>query len=269
MAYNSIMIAAAIGAIAHRFAMDTKAPDKGLDEAMSHAIWATANAAANTIGNEVGFQSLRNFMDAIEDEKKGGGAASYFATSLLPFSSLLTQTASFVDPHMRVAKGMVAALDNRIPALRETLLPKRDPLYGEPLENPGYHNIIRNVPVNTDRVKLELERVNLHPTAPKDVIGGVKLTPEQYDRYQATAGPLVQRTLTAMVNAPGWQNIPLSDRADSLRAAISAMRGKAAAAMQIAEPKLVQQGLQQRLDYITGKTNTPRPKRPPEVAGGG
>jgi hypothetical protein len=259
-------IGAAIGSIAHRFAMDKADPAKGTDEAFSHAIWATANAAANTIGNEVGFQSLRNFMDAIEDEKKGGSFASYQATSMLPFSSLLTQTASFMDPHMRVAKGMVNALSYRIPELREVLLAKRDPLYGEPLDNPGYHGILRSLPINTDPVKLELERVNLHPTAPRDVIGGVKLTPEQYDRYQATAGPLVQRALTSLVNHPGWQQIPPADRADTLKATISAMRQQAATAMQISEPKLIQQGLQQRLDYISGKTNTPRPKRAPELA---
>jgi hypothetical protein len=259
-------IGAAIGSIAHRFAMDKNDPAKGVDEAFSHAVWATANAAANTLGNEVGFQSLRNFMDAIEDEKKGGSFASYQATSMLPFSSLLTQTASFVDPHMRVAKSMVNGLLYRIPELREGLLMKRDPLYGEPLNNPGYHDVMRSLPVNTDPVKIELERVNLHPTAPRDVIGGVKLTPEQYDRYQATAGPLVQRALTSLVNHPGWQNIQLADRADTLRAAISAMRQKAAVAMQIAEPKLIQQGLQQQLDYASGKTSTPRPKRAPELA---
>ena len=198
-------IGAAIGSIGHRFAMDKADPAKGTDEAFSHAVWATANAAANTIGNEVGFQSLRNFMDAIEDEKKGGSFAAYQTTSMLPFSSLLTQTASFIDPHMRVAKSMVAALDNRIPGLRETLLPKRDPLYGEPLDNPGFHGILRSLPINTDPVKAELERVNLHPTAPRDVIGGVKLTPDQYDRYEATAGPLVNRALTSLVNHPGWQ----------------------------------------------------------------
>lgn len=259
-------IGAAIASVAHRFAMDKNAPDKGADEAFSHAVWATVNAAANTIGNEVGFQSLRNFMDAIQDEKKGGSFASYQATSMLPFSSLLTQTASFVDPHMRVAKSMVNGLLYRIPELREGLLAKRDPLYGEPLENPGYHGILRSEPINTDPVKMELERVNLHPTAPRDAIGGVKLTPEQYDRYQATAGPLVHRALTSLVNHPGWQNVPLADRADTLRAAISAMRQQAATAMQIAEPNLIRQGLQQRLDYASGKTNTPRPKRAPELA---
>ncbi len=259
-------IGAAIGSIAHHFFMDKNAPDKGTDEAFSHAVWATANAAANTVGNEVGFQSLKNFMDAIEDEKKGGSFASYQTTSMLPFSSLLTQTASFIDPHMRVAKGLVDGLRNRIPELREGLLAKRDPLYGEPLENPGHHAVIRSLPVDTDPVKMELERVNLHPTAPRDVIGGVKLTPEQYDRYQATAGPLVQRALTSLVSHPGWQSVPLADRADTMRATISAMRQKAAIAMQVAEPKLIQQGLQQRLDYATGKVNTPRPKRPPELA---
>lgn len=258
-------LGAAIASVGHRFALDKNAPDKGFDEAFSHAVWATVNAAANTIGNEVGFQSLRNFMDAIQDEKKGGSFASYQATSMLPFSSLLSQTASFMDPHTRVAKSMVNGLLNRLPVLRETLAPKRDPLYGEPVENPGHHGILRSEPINTDPVKLELERVNLHPSAPRDVIGGVKLTPEQYDRYQATAGPLVQRALESLVNHPGWQSIPAPARADTLRATISAMRQQAATAMQIAEPKLVQQGLQQRLDYISGKTNTPRPKRPPEL----
>ncbi len=258
-------IGAAIASIAHHFAMDAKAPDKGVDEAFSHAVWATANAAANTIGNEVGFQSLKNFMDAIEDEKKGGSFASYQTTSMLPFSSLLTQTASFVDPHMRVAKSLVNGLRYRIPELREGLLAKRDPLYGEPLDNPGYHGILRSLPIDTDPVKMELERVNLHPTAPRDVIGGVKLTPEQYDRYQATAGPLVQRALTSLVNHPGWQSVPLSDRAETMRATISAMRQQAAVAVQIAEPKLIQQGLQQKLDYASGKVNTPRPKRAPEL----
>jgi G:T/U-mismatch repair DNA glycosylase len=98
------------------------------------------------------------------------------------------------------------------------------------------------------------------------VIGGVKLTPEQYDRYEATAGPLVQRAMTSLVTHPGWQNISLADRVDTLRATISAMRQQAATAMQISDPKLVQQGLQQQRDYISGKTNTPRPKRAPELA---
>jgi hypothetical protein len=44
------------------------------------------------------------------------------------------------------------------------------------------------------------------------------------------------------------------------------MRQQAATAMQIEDRKLIQQGLQQRLDYISGRTNTARPKRAPEVA---
>ena len=239
-------IGANVGSLIHH-------SDQTDDDNWTKLTFMAANGAANTIADEVGFQSLRNIMDALSDERKGRRWAAWQAGSLMPYSSLVSQTASIMDPQMRVAQTFLDGLKYRTPGLRESLLPKRDPLYGQPMTNPGYENIIRKIPVDTDPVKGELERLDLHPAAPRNQIGGVKLSPEQYDRYEATAGPLVRQALSALVSNPAWQNIPAGVRKQTMQATISAMRQRAAAAMQMDQPELVQQGLQRRLARINGQ----------------
>lgn len=223
------------------------------DEALTKLMWAAATAAANQIGDEVGFQTLRNIIDSLEDPHHATRFMAWQAGSLLPYSSFLSQGASIVDPEMRVANDLAAGLKYRIPFLRETELPKRDPLYGEPVPNPGYHTILRESPVNTDPIKAELDRLHYFPTAPQKTIGGVKLTPEQYDRYEATAGPFVKQALQATIASPGYQRASVSQQTALLKGVIAFGRAKGRAAMQMDDHSIIQQGLAARRAQISGQ----------------
>lgn len=224
--------------------------DKEDAENWTKLTWLAANAAANVMADAPGFQSVRNIFEALTEYQQGARFASWEAGSLLPFSSLVTQTASFVDPQMRAARTFLDGLLYRMPGMREDLAPKRDPLYGEPVANPGYMNIIRKAPVEQDFAKSELTRIGYYPHAPQHEIGGVKLTPEQYDKYQATAGPLVKQALDRLVRSPRWSEQPPQWQIQAAKSTISYARKIAAQAMQIDDPSLILAGRARRLGQI-------------------
>ena len=242
---NLAKLGANIGAIIHDY-------DGKDEDAITKAMWATWMAAVNQIGDEVGFQTLRNAIDAIEDPKKASRFMAWQVGSGIPFSSFLSQNASIIDPDMRVANNLVDGLKYRIPGVRETLLPKRDPIYGEPVHNPGYMSIMRESPVNQDRAKAELDRLGYYPTAPQRTIGHVKLTDEQYDRYEATAGPLVKQMLSAEVSSQRGQSLPDAAKPERVKGIIEFARARARMALQMDAPHLIRQGIDNRTRQITG-----------------
>lgn len=233
------------------------------DDAMTKATWHAAYSAAHMVVDEVGFQSLQNIFQAMHDEKKGAAWAANTAASFLPYSSFLGQNASFMDPHMREAKTFIDGIKNKIPVQRETLLPKRDWL-GQPVPNPQYGNIIRQKQAIGDPVSLEMERLQIHPSLPQDRIGGVKLTRPLYDEYQSLAGAYTKTALEALVNTPSWMELPTAYRIGAIHAQIRSSRQIAESIMQVKHPELIGQGIQQRVDFITGKSLTARPKKAPE-----
>lgn len=252
---NVAHMGASIGQIIHNY--------NGQDDtALTSALWASSVAAANQVGNEVGFQSLRNLIDSLENEKRADRFAAWQAGSLMPMSSFVTQDASLIDPYQRKANTILDGLKYRVPFLRETLLPKRDPMFGEPLPNPSYHTVTPISPVATDPIKLEAARLNIFPTAPEDRIGGVKLTPQLQDHYEAIAGPLTKAALQSLIDMPDWYSLPAYQRHEMFQRTIKATRKAAEGQMQITYPQLLEAGVQQKLDQINGPPGA-RPKRPP------
>jgi hypothetical protein len=232
------------------------------DDAMTKATMHAALAAGKLVIDEAGFQSLQNIFEAYSDpDKRGAQFVASEVSSMIPFSSMLGQTASggipftggfLGDPDMRQAKTFVDGLKYRIPGLRETLLPKRD-WSGLPVPNPQFGNILRQTEVKTDPVDMEMAALGIRPAPPQDRIKGVKLPPKLYDTYQATAGPFTRTALSAMVNQPGWHDIPISVRQEVFKHTIEATRQAAAAAMQMRYPQLIQQGVEDRIAKISGK----------------
>ncbi len=149
----------------------------------------------------------------------------------LPLASL-SQAASFIDPHMREAKGLIDGIMMRTPGLRQLLPVKRDPLYGDPRPNPGYLTLLRHVPA-ADPIKIDMENVGYFPTKPANHIGGVLLTREQYDKYQATAGPAVHKALNALVSRPGFDQLPAGVQRKQFEDTVKRMRELAARTIQM------------------------------------
>lgn len=225
----------------------------GADKAIAKAVAGLGIAFANSIANDVGFQSMRNIIDVLDGQQKPERFLSYQA-STFAIPSLVRQAASFSDPYMREAGSLIDGLKYAIPFAREGLLPKRDPLYGAPVANPGYQTVGRGVPLDSDFAKSELDRIGYYPTAPSHKIGGATLTPEQYDKFEATAGPLVKAALDGMVRSPQWQahqNNP-AWQTTVAKQIIKEARAKAAGAMQADDHSIIEAGRQRRLGQING-----------------
>jgi hypothetical protein len=234
---------------------------------LTKAVSMTVHTTGRLLEDEVGMQGLAGLMGAIDDpDRKGAQYVSNFAGSWLPWSSALRQTASAMDPYMRETKSVVDGLRYYVPGLRQGLEPKRDWLgapfansgYGGDLTVPGASALIQHRSATPDPIAMEMANLDLKPAAPQNRIKGVKLTPQLYDTYQATAGPFLRQILQSYINVPGWQDMPISVRQELFRNAIKVSRSSAAAAMQMQYPQIMQQALQDRVDQINGIKPTKR-----------
>lgn len=255
-----------MGLVANLVDIGPKVKEGEYSEAAGRVIKATGRL----LEDEVGMQGLVNVIEAMDDpDRKMGRFLSGQAASNLPFSSFLRQTASaglfatgyLGDPYMREAKTFVDQLRYAVPFARQGLLPKRDWL-GQPMDNPGYATILRTRAVNPSPVDREITQLQIKPGPPQDRIGGVKLTPNLYDEYQATAGSLTRTLLESMVSEPAWGTLPPIVRETAIHHAIEGSRRAAEAAMQARHPELIQAGVQQRQDHIMG-VGPARPKYAP------
>jgi hypothetical protein len=218
---------------------------------MEKATWYLAQSAGRIVTDEVGMLSLQMLFEAMKDDKKATTFISSMASSFLPASSFLGQTASFMDPEMRQAKTIVDGFKYRIPGERETLLPKRD-WSGVPVPNPQYGNILRQTQAQADPIDLEMARLGIHPAPPQDRIGGVKLIPGLYDKYHASTAPLTRMMLGNLVDTEGWSDLPPGVREDVIRKTIAAARKSSASAMQMAYPQIIQQGVDNKVGKLIG-----------------
>jgi hypothetical protein len=230
------------------------------DEAMAKAGGKFLLSTVDALGDEVGMLSLRQFLDAHSGQKKLSEYAATTLGSFMPYSTLLNQLSSYNDPYMRQVRGFTDEMKYKWPWTRQSLPPKRDALFGEPLPNPAYQAFIRTSPANPDPIKAELDRIGYHPAAPHPEIGKVKLTPDQYDRYEATAGPYVRKELTEAMQSPLWamhNNQPEWQEAVA-KARIAVARARARGVMQAdsmardGPNNLVAAGRQRRRIQING-----------------
>jgi hypothetical protein len=198
-----------MGLVANLVEVGPKVKEGEYAEAAGQIIKATSHI----VMDEVGMQGLANLIEAMEDPDRKGARFVAGQGGLEPAVFVAAAADRLVtDPNMREAKTFVDGIRNAVPFARQDLLPKRDWL-GMPLANPGYGGgptggILRTRAVNADPIDLEIQQLHHKPTPPQDRIGGVKLSPEMYDRYQAMAGPLTRMALESMVNNPDWHNLP-------------------------------------------------------------
>jgi hypothetical protein len=259
---NVAMIGANLGQTVRNYQAAKK---RGDDDALTAAMWSGALGTANILGNETGLQTLHNMMKAMEDPAEGSKFLIWEAGSVLPFSSMASQTASAMDPYMRQTKTLLDGLKYRIPWLRETLPAKLDNAFGEPVPNPGYHSIFRNTFVNSDPTKAEMDRAHYYPAAPEKTIKGVRLSSDQYDEFQERAGIAARGYTDVLTHQPTWQSKSLADRHQAFQKAFEAARRGAEGMMLMQHHDLLNEAYQQRLDYINGTSPTLRPKTPPPV----
>lgn len=223
-------------------------------EEYGHAAEAITHMAGHMITSETGLESIAEAVNAMmHPERDGKKWIVNFSGSLVPYSSLGSQVASIQDPYQRQINTVFDAIKSKIPGQRETLLPKRD-WSGVPVANPREDagSVFRSVPISHDPVDLALQALKMTPAAPEKTIGGVQLTPEQYDKYWATAGMYTRPALRALVDGPSWGQTPAFIKEQLFLNTIERTRAQARMSMQFAYPELMQQGIQQKVDRIQG-----------------
>lgn len=155
---------------------------------------------------------LKGITDAIaayyDPDRYGAYWLGTMASSVVP--TLSAHIAQVNDPYARKAYDIVDRLKTRIPGQREEVLPKRD-IFGEILEagqfwGPAIASPIYLKKEKDDPVVNELLALEIYPGKPERKIGGVELTPEQYDRYVELSGKMARDELDVLVASPNYQN---------------------------------------------------------------
>jgi hypothetical protein len=220
------------------------------------------HAGGRLLMDEAGMTGLDNIFQAIDDpDRKGGRYIANLAGSALPFSSLLRQTASAMDPEMRQTKTIIDGLMYNIPGLREQLQSRIDyagrPIanagYGFDLPIPGLSAVMQHREVSNDPVDLEMQRLDIKPAPPNNRVGGVQLPPELYNRYAIMAGTMAHTALNALVNEPGWFDQPVGAREHVFRQTIERAHKAAAEMMKAARPDIIETGMQNKERRIDGQ----------------
>jgi hypothetical protein len=213
---------------------------------------------------DAGFQGLFDLVESMDDPQKTRMSnLGTVAASALPYSSMLSQTASMFDPQMRETQTFIDGIKRSIPGERQSLLVVRD-WSGEPRPNAAYGSILRHQSIGNDSVDEEMQHLDLKPSRVEDNIKGVKLTPEQYDDYQTSAGTITRLALHSLVDQAGWQAMPDFAKSQIIVKSIEASRKQAEAYTQLKYPSLIQEGIDNRTMALTGQKPKPNAYVRPE-----
>ena len=178
----------------------------------------------------------------------------------MPYTSLLGQTNRYIDPFQRDVHsqglsnvfGVADYVKSRIPFASETLQPKVDVL-GNPIPSDrwaaagSYDEYLENPVVQ------KMQSLGLGLTMPKRDIGGVNLTPEQYNEFAVTSGTLIQQRLWnadgyGVFQEPGFEELSHSAKVKEVHDAIKDVRKNAVQDMIMRYPEIGQKAADKKLE---------------------
>lgn len=204
-----------------------------------------ANAQASGNFTEAGLQTIKGLkdmtflkgmssaLDAIGDPKRYGESfIENSAGSVVP--SVVAAAARQMDKNKREVSGSKEAFMNRIPGLKDNLLPKRDALGNETFyEGNQFVSPFRPTSAKDNPVVNEIERLralgaDIALTKPDSTISikgaQIELTPEELDLLRKDSGGLIQKTLQDIISKPAYQNADPVDQVKVIKDVISKSR---------------------------------------------
>lgn len=176
-------------------------------------------AFANAVTNQTFLQGITNIVNAMSDPTRFGPRfVEGLAASTVP--AIAAQTAQLNDPYVREIESVLDAVKNRVPGLRQELLPRRD-VFGEPTANRERLGIVSPITKSTespDPVRKEAMRLGIGVSKLSDTInlpaggdkklGGVKLTPEQQDVFATVSGQMAHKLMSEIMTSGTWESMP-------------------------------------------------------------
>jgi hypothetical protein len=196
-------------------------------------------AMGNATISQTYLSGLSNAVKAITDpDRYGPRWLDQYAASLIP--GVVGQTAAALDPQAREVNSVLDAIQARVPVWRELLLPKRNPLTGEPIgapDRPFPFAPIAATELSEDPVLLEAMRLGVSlPIAPRKVqvgkgvgkMGQVEISPEARNAFTEEQGQFAYGILSRIVGTPAWDATPDMIKTSMYVKVLSAARSQAA-----------------------------------------
>lgn len=200
------------------------------------------NAVAGNIKEKTWISGLVGFMEAFfsGDAWKLEGWGRRLGGSVVP--AVVAQTAQWMDPQVREARGLVDTLKSRVPGLSKTLLPRRN-VFGETITREGAVGPDLLSPlfvssVKDNRLAREALRLGYFPSMPNRLVNGHKLTAEQYDRYVELSGRSAVERMKRRMAGERWNGMDSDAQIKLIRDAFNDARDEARDALKKEWPAL-------------------------------
>jgi len=167
------------------------------DADASSYISMTVAALGNNIVSKTYLQGIAdvvNIMNAKDTPWEIDGFFKRRAGSMLPFSSFTGQLNNAFDDNLREVRTVLDQFRKQSGIGRSSLPLKYDWISGQPLETPekmlGYIQVKSMKPEDKDiaLINSEMQKLNYRFTGGERKIGGITLTPEQYQRWNQLVG---------------------------------------------------------------------------------
>jgi hypothetical protein len=208
------------------------------------------HAITQNILDESFMRGPSDLIEAVDNPGRYGQAyIRNLASSFMPFSSLSSQLARMSDPYSREARSVMDAIKAKTPGMSETLLPRRN-IWGEPMPNYGALGGMTSVymqPVSRDPVNLALWNLGINVGQPDRSVRGVRLSDQQYDYYQMTAGRMAHSRLETIVTSPDWQTWSPEAQHNVVQEVVSQSRETARGAIMGRWPQIASEAVQAKM----------------------
>jgi hypothetical protein len=227
----------------------------------AHVAHAMSHAFTHNILDESFLRGPADLMKALSDgDRYGASYVRNFLSSFTPYSVGSSQIARAIDPYSRSARTILDAVKAKVPWLSQTLLPRRD-IFGEPIpskEALGIEGLsaIYEAKVNRDPVPKALLEAKLFPGMPQRKLRGVELTDQQYDDLVRIGGRMSKMRLNAIVNMPGFAQMPENVRHDLLQKADHGARETAGSLILMQNPSIVKAAMDAKIEKLKPKPET-------------
>lgn len=189
---------------------------------------------ASIMGNlasKTWLSGVSDVLGAITQPEQNAGRLRDRLIGSLAVPAGVAGAARTIDPIARETETWTDAIQARIPFASRSLPPRRD-VWGELIQSeggvgPDFASPIYTSTAKNDPVNREMMGLGYAPTKPKDEIGGQKLTPQQYDRYQIEAGRRAHQSMARLITTPEWQALDLEGREELAKKAVRQAREEA------------------------------------------
>lgn len=203
--------------------------DNMTDKQREEGVGLVFASVVSNIASKTWLSGLTDALEAISDPERYGDAFIERLAGSVTVPTGVAQVARTIDPTMRETPDVGSAIQARIPGMSAGLYPKRD-VWGEPIVGEGGvgPDIVSPIWTSTakdDPISQEALRVGATVSMPRKG----DMTPDQFDRLQATAGPLARDWLSTLIESPDYQAMGSDDRAGEIEKTIAAARKAAKA----------------------------------------